>query len=474
MGYLDLTGLQKVKAHIENLLFGKVDKVDGKSLSTNDYTTAEKNKLSGIAEGANKTTVDSALSSSSTNPVQNKVVNTALSGKAPTSHASTATTYGAASASNYGHAMASSTTPKVASTAAVGSETAKFARGDHVHPAQTSVSGNAGTATKLETARTISLTGDVTGSASFDGSANASITATVADNSHNHSASNITSGTLAAARLPAASTSAQGAMSAADKTKLNATNIAYGTCSTAAETAEKVITISGNTNWTLAAGSMITVKFSATNTAQNPTFNVNSTGAKSVWYNIALITTSDLGYAGTANRPMNFVYDGTQYVFVGWSYDTNTTYNNFSLGQGYATCNTEAATAAKMVALSTYALTPGGIVAIKFKYDVPANATLNINGRGAKLIYYKGAAITDGVIKAGDTATFIYSNRYHLISIDSSGSALTSDPREGDSENPELSAVPVNADSLGGILASEYATKEWVLNNIRFASEVNW
>lgn len=34
-------------------LSGKVDKVAGKGLSTNDYTTAEKNKLAGIAEGAN-------------------------------------------------------------------------------------------------------------------------------------------------------------------------------------------------------------------------------------------------------------------------------------------------------------------------------------------------------------------------------------------------------------------------------------
>ena len=57
----------------------KVDKVNGKGLSTNDYTTAEKTKLSGIAEGANKTIVDSALSSTSTNPVQNKVVNSAIS-----------------------------------------------------------------------------------------------------------------------------------------------------------------------------------------------------------------------------------------------------------------------------------------------------------------------------------------------------------------------------------------------------------
>ena len=35
----------------------KVDKVEGKGLSTNDYTTEEKTKLAGIAEGANKTTI---------------------------------------------------------------------------------------------------------------------------------------------------------------------------------------------------------------------------------------------------------------------------------------------------------------------------------------------------------------------------------------------------------------------------------
>lgn len=56
----------------------KVDKVDGKGLSTNDYTTAEKSKLAAIEAGANKTIVDSALSDTSTNPVQNKVVNEAI------------------------------------------------------------------------------------------------------------------------------------------------------------------------------------------------------------------------------------------------------------------------------------------------------------------------------------------------------------------------------------------------------------
>ena len=64
-----------------------------------------------------------------------------------------------------------------------------------------------GSADKLTSARTISLTGDVSGSATFDGTANATITATVADNSHNHNASNITDGTLDPARIPTGTSS---------------------------------------------------------------------------------------------------------------------------------------------------------------------------------------------------------------------------------------------------------------------------
>lgn len=63
---------------VANQIGNKVDKVSGKGLSTNDYTTTEKNKLSGIESGANKTVVDTELSGTSTNPVQNKVVNTAI------------------------------------------------------------------------------------------------------------------------------------------------------------------------------------------------------------------------------------------------------------------------------------------------------------------------------------------------------------------------------------------------------------
>lgn len=60
---------------------------DSASSSANGFLSKEdKSKLDGIATEANKTVVDSSLSSSSTNPVQNKVVNSALSGKANSSH----------------------------------------------------------------------------------------------------------------------------------------------------------------------------------------------------------------------------------------------------------------------------------------------------------------------------------------------------------------------------------------------------
>jgi hypothetical protein len=125
----------------------------------------------------------SAISSTATGNIASTNVQAAIAEleaeKAPKNHASSATTYGVPSASNYGHPKASSTTPAVAGTAAVGSEVTAFARGDHVHPAQTSVSGNAGTATQLATARTIALTGAVTGSGNFDGSGNLSIATTL-------------------------------------------------------------------------------------------------------------------------------------------------------------------------------------------------------------------------------------------------------------------------------------------------------
>lgn len=92
------TSFSNLCAVLKEMLGNKVDKVSGKGLSTNDFTAAYKTKLDGIATGANKTIVDSALSGTSTNPVQNKVVAERI-GTIETNVSAAATTAGNAAAS---------------------------------------------------------------------------------------------------------------------------------------------------------------------------------------------------------------------------------------------------------------------------------------------------------------------------------------------------------------------------------------
>lgn len=104
--FVDKAGITYVVGKIKELLGGKVDKADGKGLSTNDYTTAEKTKLAGIASGAqvnvqadwnatsggavikNKPTslpaanTTSTYAADGTAPVNGKAVASAIAGKA--------------------------------------------------------------------------------------------------------------------------------------------------------------------------------------------------------------------------------------------------------------------------------------------------------------------------------------------------------------------------------------------------------
>ena len=74
---LSSTSTNPVQNKTVNAALGnKVDKVSGKGLSSNDYTDAEKEQLANLVAGT--ITVDTALSDSSTNPVQNKVVKKAI------------------------------------------------------------------------------------------------------------------------------------------------------------------------------------------------------------------------------------------------------------------------------------------------------------------------------------------------------------------------------------------------------------
>lgn len=74
------------KTETDTKLNNKADKTTATTSANGLMSKEDKSKLDGIATEANKTVVDSSLSSSSTNPVQNKVVNSALNGKANSSH----------------------------------------------------------------------------------------------------------------------------------------------------------------------------------------------------------------------------------------------------------------------------------------------------------------------------------------------------------------------------------------------------
>lgn len=60
---------------VSNLSGNKVDKVDGKQLSTEDYSTEEKNKLDKIASGAQVNKIESLTLNGKTLPISNKGVN---------------------------------------------------------------------------------------------------------------------------------------------------------------------------------------------------------------------------------------------------------------------------------------------------------------------------------------------------------------------------------------------------------------
>lgn len=194
--------------------------------------------------------------------------------------------------------------------------------------------------------------------------------------------------------------------------------IPYNVIDSSSTSTVKTATVAGVT--ALYDGLMVYLKNNNVASASGCTLNINNLGAKPIYL-------STTGAAITSHISKNytflFVYNASRISGGCWDllvgYDSNSTYANYSLGHGYGTCATAEATVAKVVTLASYSLATGGTVAVRFDYAVPAAATMNINSRGAKAIYYREAAITAGIIKAGDIATFIYNGtNYILLAID--------------------------------------------------------
>lgn len=94
----------------------------------------------------------------------------------------------------------------------------------------------------------------------------------------------------------------------------------YCTCYTDSGTVEKIVSVTG---FVLEEGARVTVNFSESNTASNPTLNVHNgrgyTGAKAILYRGASsVSDSSDYYRWQAGDIIDFIYDGTNWVMVGW------------------------------------------------------------------------------------------------------------------------------------------------------------
>ena len=85
---------------------------------------------------------------------------------------------------------------------------------------------------------------------------------------------------------------------------------------------------------------------------------------------------------------------------------------------GYGVCSDAASVTAKAVSLTDFIVTNGCAFTVQFSNAVNGGDTLNVNGIGAKPIYYLGVAIQSNVIHPGYVVTFQYDGTHlNIISI---------------------------------------------------------
>lgn len=170
-------------------------------------------------------------------------------------------------------------------------------------------------------------------------------------------------------------------------------------------------------NYKLVKNGLVMVTFTGYNVAAGASLNINSQGAKAIYFNNSPITSNVI----TPNMSVLFGYDGTHYVMLAATGGGGGGGVTEKLGFGIGVCDTPAITVEKKVNISNYEIVTGGIVSVRFTYpNTAVNATLNVNSKGAKDIYYKGSPISTTLIRANDIVVMQYNGtQYDIIGIDS-------------------------------------------------------
>jgi len=118
----------------------------------------------------------------------------------------------------------------------------------------------------------------------------------------------------------------------------------YGTCGTAAATQAKVVTLVNGNNFTLAAGTMVVVKFTYASAATPMTLNVAGTGAKTLYqYGTSTMSSGTTTNGWIAGAIVMFIYDGASWFRQYWC---NTTYDLSQLISSTSSANTDLETSA--------------------------------------------------------------------------------------------------------------------------------
>lgn len=196
----------------------------------------------------------------------------------------------------------------------------------------------------------------------------------------------------------------------------------YCTCYTASDTAEKTVSVTG---FVLEEGARVTVNFSESNTASNPTLNVHSgnayTGAKAIMYRgTSSVSGSSDYYRWQAGDIIDFIYDGTNWVMVGWQ--THAYY-------------AESATSASTSTYATYLrYSTTNLLTASDTSTVTSSATIRPSSNGGSSLgspSYKWGAVYANFIGSSDypVSTAYIENMYGTASnatSDASGNTITS------------------------------------------------
>lgn len=208
-------------------------------------------------------------------------------------------------------------------------------------------------------------------------------------------------------------------------------NVGFYNCVSASNVVEKTINLP---NFNLSDKCLLKVRFPYANTADNVTLNINGTGAKPLYFNGAQVSSANSWIAGEIcllyynSQSARYELDtqclrtderGTSYQKVISQYGVELIVNYLLSKSTHNTCNSNASIAVKSVVVSSHAKNDGyGLMAVTFtNANTADNVTIQLGGNttAAPFHYYGKRVSATNTWDAGDTLLLWYDNEKGLV-----------------------------------------------------------